>query len=216
MEMVVMEIDSRFKAIDIRYGSFNSNNNGVVTSSSTNDRPTQYVPAEQVYHYWKNKNRLICDSSCTAACHNNNSIRAENFTMPACSLKDLYRVWLFGDNRTMIGPLKCLKKEFRNDLSDSSSPHKLKTSNVNYLNKATMIISIFEKFIRQVCGNQAITPDTFEDMFDRAYDPFYSSLYQDARGNNNWTSVSYSALCNRYSKNKPASSKVIRKVKSKK
>ena len=80
MEMVVMEIDSRFKAIDIRNGSFNSNNNGVVTSSSTNDRPTQYVAAEQVYHYWKNKNRLICDSSCTTTCHNNNSIRAENST----------------------------------------------------------------------------------------------------------------------------------------
>jgi hypothetical protein len=105
-----------------------------------------------------------------AACHNNNSLRAENFAIPACSLKDL-TIYL----ETTAQFKKYLKKEFRNDIiPDSSCPIKLKTSTVNYLNN-----SIFEKSIKQVCGNQAITSDTFEDMFDRAYDPFYSSLHQD-------------------------------------
>ncbi len=34
-EIIVMEIDCRFKAIDFRYVSFKSNNNGVVASSSS-------------------------------------------------------------------------------------------------------------------------------------------------------------------------------------
>jgi hypothetical protein len=45
VEAVVIEFDSRFKAMDARFGSFHSNNNGIGTLSSTNDRPIQLVAA---------------------------------------------------------------------------------------------------------------------------------------------------------------------------
>ena len=45
VEPVEIEFDSRFKAMGARFGSFNSNNNGIGTSSSTNDRPIQPVAA---------------------------------------------------------------------------------------------------------------------------------------------------------------------------
>lgn len=177
------------------------------TTISATNTITSNVDTHHAYHYWGNKYRLICDCSCTSACHTDEFV-SYSFIVPSCSLNAFYRLWLFGDARNKTGPLKLLKSIYKTDIKESTNSKEISESNWNKITKAAMVIRNFEKFLPT---DKVLSESNFDQIFPKAYASFYDSLYSDAKRHKDWLQISYGALCNRISKiNNPSVPQITR------